>query len=703
MKFKNYIIFLAFFSIIATYSQKKIYVSSNGDDSNAGTVEKPLATLIGARDVIREYKKKGSIQQSFFVVIEDGTYYMTTPLVLSPEDSGTEEFPVIYKAAEGAKPIFSGGRKVSGFRINKKGLWETKVSETLDNNWNFDQLYVNEKRATLARTPNVGFLNIDNVEENILEKDLSKVAKKAKQILYFDKSNYNSLLRIRQDEIKNVRFRAFHKWDFTLRHIEELNANDLSIVTSGKGMKPWNPLKKEGRIIFENYEEALDNDGEWFLKDDGRLLYQPLLGETIEKSVVIAPFLENIVTIKGSASQNTYVSNIQFEGISFKHCHYKIPLTGSEPNQAASFLNAAIMIEGARRIIFLNCEVSQIGQHAIIFGNGCSDSVVEHCFLNNLGGGGIYLGKVSPDQGVEHTQKIRLENNILQNGGQEFPAAVGIWLGHSSDNFITHNDIGNFYYTGISVGWVWGYAPSLAKNNIISFNHIHHIGWDLLSDMAGIYTLGASEGTIVANNLIHDVHAYSYGGWGMYADEGSTGITFENNLVYNTKTGGFQQNYGKDNIVRNNILAFGKNYQVQSTVAEKHISFDFKNNIVIFNQGMVLKGAWDKVEVEMDYNIYWNTSDTNYSFNSKSLKKWKKMGHDKNSIIADPYFNNPSKFDFSFVQNKNYKKINFTPFDYKKAGVYGDQNWIEKAKLPETVINAFDKVVEENMKMDIKR
>ncbi|WP_339709290.1 right-handed parallel beta-helix repeat-containing protein [uncultured Kriegella sp.] len=689
----------------AEHEGVSFYIFSNGDDSNPGTKEQPLASLIGARNAISEYRDAHSTPTSFTIWIGDGRYEMKEPFVLLPEDGGeSAEYPVVYKALPNAAPLFSGGKKISGLRMGEDGVWETRLSEFAYYGSRFDQLYVNGKRAVLARTPNEDFLEIGGVEQHIWEQGSERMAERAQQVLTFKGKNADAVMNIEDGDMDLVRFRAFHKWDFTLRHLDKIDKDSSRIYTSGRGMKSWNPLVEGGRMVLENYRKALDAPGEWFLDKNSTLYYKPREGETLENVEIVVPVLENLVTVSGNATANDLVKHIRFEGLRFAHCNYRFPRTGSEPNQAGVAIDAAaIMLEGASDITFADCEISHTGQHAIWFGKGCSNSLVEHCYLNDLGGGGIYIGifdrTKSGTGGPDHTHHIRVHNNILQGGSREFPSAVGVWIGHGSDNEITHNDIGDFYYSGVSVGWTWGYKPSTAKRNTITYNRIHHIGWALLSDMGGVYTLGKSEGTVVSHNIVHDINSYTYGGWGLYTDEGSSDIVMENNLVYNTKTGGFHQHYGENNSIRNNIFAYAKKVQMKCTRVEEHKSFDFTNNIILFDKGTVLEGNCTKLNMFMDNNLFWNTSGDEYDFEGLSFQQWqKKTGHDSRSIIADPHFKDPKSYNFTLQKNKNVRRIKFKPFDYGKAGVYGDSQWKEKAKLSSDRVKAFDIEVERNNK-----
>ena len=86
---------------------------------NADRSDGPLASLPGARDAIRKLKAAATLREPLQVVVADGTYPLSETIFFTPEDSGTPECPIRYRAAEGARPVFTGGRTIAGFKARR--------------------------------------------------------------------------------------------------------------------------------------------------------------------------------------------------------------------------------------------------------------------------------------------------------------------------------------------------------------------------------------------------------------------------------------------------------------------------------------------------------------------------------------------------------------------------------------------------------
>lgn len=680
MRFAPTIVFILIVAraVIAEPS-RTLFVAPNGDDSwsgafsapNADRTDGPLATITAARDAIRglQETERGPIE----IQIREGIYRISEPIVFAPEDSGTELVRITYTNFGFDKPVISGGIRITDWERDGN-LWVATLDDRISE---FSALWVNGEYRSPARTPNTGYLRTAGKAPPI--KDDAGKDQPSNFAFKYTPGDIQSWPDIDQAMVV-----VMHSWDTSFHRIDSVD-DEANLVTFTASSGPW-AFERWGpgqRYYVEGIRAALDAPGEWYVdRKSNRLYYWPKEGEDPSTTEVVVPQSNALVRFEGDPAEGKFVQNITLRGLSFHHANHVLPPDGMACKQAAYPVSGAIEANGARNCIIEDNEIAHAVTYGMWFREGCSDNIIRKNHVHDLGAGGIRIGiGNNPATENEATLRNSVDNNWIHDGGKKYPAAVGVYIGRASHNTVSHNDISDFFYTGVSVGWSWGYQPSSAHHNVIEYNHIHDLGKYVLSDMGGIYALGLAPGTTLRNNLIHDVYSYNYGGWGIYPDEGSTDLLIENNVVFNTKTGGFHQHYGKENRVRNNIFAFATEYNVMRTREEDHISFYFERNIVIFDNAKPLGSNWKNGNFRNDYNCWWDTAHSTFDFAGKSFADWQAAGADVNSIIEDPLFEDAAARDFALSpESPAIVKLGFKPIDISTIGLYGEADWVNAPK-----------------------
>lgn len=540
----------------------EIFVSPAGNDTWSGSspyhvagADGPLRNLEAALERLRELRTNSTPASAVCVCISlrTGTYPLTRTLEIGAAETGSDRARTIIRPHKRERVILSGGVALKRPVALGNGRYAFDLQGVCSN---LEQraLFINGERRARSRTPKSGYFEI------VQEFPRRMVTGKPR-----DSFGVGAELDERdQVLVGESELVALHYWSVSRFGIFAYDPAERKLTVDGITSHPdiWARLGKGGRYFYENLDPKDLAPGEWY-RNGSRLEYLPTTDEAVlfteAQPDVAFPCLPVLVSIADGA-QNLRFENIRFQFAGdVQHGYHRSPAqAGIGPDTSS-----AIQVAAARDIVFSAIEISHVAGYALQLGPGTTHGKLIDSELADLGGGGIIIGDASNAytrrtgiaEDVQTGNEVR--NTLIRQGGKIRSDSVAIWIGDVGGNSVVGNTIQDFDYTGISVGWNWG-GWKLSRNNRIEGNTITNIGREILSDLGGIYTLADLTGTVISNNIIQNVKAARYGGFGIYLDRGSTGAVVESNRIEGATQAGIALHFAQKNIIRGNDLALAE-------------------------------------------------------------------------------------------------------------------------------------------------
>lgn len=538
-----------------------IHVSPTGNDANPGNQTLPMATPAAARNKVRQMVANG-LKEKVEIIFAAGCYELAGPLALLPEDSGTEEFPITWKALPGAKVIWSGGLAIPRrWEKQADGIWQVDLAGIGPKDWNPRLLFVNEKAATRARFPN---------------------ADAAQPFLYATGGDFDHVM-IAPEYIKESWGRARDAQINIVPHWKFFNQwNTLTKVDPKSGRIDIADSERHGKILpgnwfwIEGVREELDQPGEWFFDIGKRTLsYMPEPGVDPNTLAIVAPVADRLVHAKGDVNAGTHVRNIHFEGIEFRHTSFTLGHI-----EARVHTDAAVMFENTLDCSVRNCRFENIGGYAFWLHLDSRRNIFDRNIVMNSGGGGVLMtgarlsymdesriytpgdaaAKVFPilnevtRNRVEHCGKIRYYGGGVHLDSRPFAMSM------EPGNLIAHNDFNDLSRNGV-------FAFRNQGGNVVEYNHIHNAMQTTIDGgcihFATMNHLNAPN--FILNNWLYDIWGYEqrpvegpkrHLANGIFLDWDTSNTTVRDNWVYNPAGEAIKKVWQNENLdIRDNQVS----------------------------------------------------------------------------------------------------------------------------------------------------
>lgn len=523
-----------------TVSGATYYVSqeAHASDSNFGTIESPFLTIGKAAEVA----KAGDT-----VVIRGGTYRET----VKPQNSGTPENPIIFKAYDGENVIVSAMEKIDNFINYKDGMVMASVPWDLGIGRN--QILYKGKNLVEARYPNSEvdenglvyheFNGLKLSPEWITEGDIH-VSVKDKSVAYSD-----TLLQEEDNYWKDATFVSQHGagWTFGTAVVESSTKGHLKLKDMSTQWWFDGSETSPDFGYLTNTAKAIDLPGEWFMNEHYIYMLPPEneTAETLEielkKRMLTFDLSENscvwldgINTVGGSMKMNNsemcVIKNCNMRyltqatrSMDFRSMFFE-EFNPTDPNGAPTRGEAGIYIGGENNA-FVNNDIQYSAASALYITGRyfyCDNNIIGNC------------GYMGVQSGPVHIDTEAWRDRNYPRGGHSFYNNTMFNSNRTTFNISRFEPWHNTYNV------VASYLPmEMAYNDFYN-------GGIFSMDTGIFYVWGSNLGSELLNTKMHNnrIHQYQKKGESLvgaiYHDNFMAGMDTYDNLIYSQMPGQYR-------------------------------------------------------------------------------------------------------------------------------------------------------------------
>ena len=661
------------YCLLAGYSSAQaadIFVSPVGNDANAGTAAAPLGSLAAAKSAASRFVGKEAVT----VHIADGIYYLPETLAFTPQDSGSEGKPVVYRAENEGGAVLSGGSLLSlDWKEYKEGIFMAQTPDGLE----IDQLFIDGKNQRMARYPNYD------------------PAKKAEPYQGYSEDAFSKKRAEGWADPAGGYIHAMHTKQWGGYHYLITGKDAKGEVTYEGG---WQNNRKMGMHrdyrMVENIFEELDAESEWYHNAKTHTLYyKPAAGLDLSAAKVEVVRLRHLVEFQGSEEEP--VKHVTFKGFVVRQAartfmDVKEPLLRSD---WAIYRGGAFLLTGTEGVQILDTEFDQVGGNAIFVNNYNRDVLVKGCHIHDAGASGVcFVGDPDAvrDPLFEYHEKNDLakidrtvgpktnnypadsvvEDCLIHGIGRTERQPAGVQISMAQGITVRDVSIYDTSRSGINISeGTWGghliercdvFDTVLETHDHGSFNSWGRdrfwrsdqgTSQKAIDEDPDLPFLDAMKTTIIRDSRWRCDH-----GWDVDLDDGSTNYDIHNNLMLNN---GLKLREGFRRHVWNNITV--------NNGLHPHVWYIGSKDQVYSN---IFMSPHKPARMSSPYTDGTRVDGNFYAADEAAVMKIsRKIGWDKNSKFGDPMFVDPANGDFRVKDGSPALEIGFKNFPMDQFGV----------------------------------